>query len=42
MNVDEIKDKIKELFNELNLEEQRELVNDIEDCIYFEECKHKE
>ena len=33
-------DKIKELFNELDLEEQRSLVNEIEDCIKTEERKH--
>lgn len=33
-------DKIKELFNELDLEEQRSLVNEISDCIEVEERKH--
>ncbi len=35
-----IQDKIKDLFNELDLEEQRSLVNEISDCIEVEERKH--
>lgn len=36
----DLKEQIKELFNQLELEDQRSLVNDINDCIKFEERKH--
>jgi len=42
MKTEEIQDKIKELFCMLDLEEQRDLCIEIDDCITFEEQKHKD